>query len=210
MKTLGIIGGMGPLPTARFYELITLLNPVRYEQEHLNIIINSRPSIPDRTAYFLNSSEPDPVPHIVEAGRALESIGADMLVIPCITSHCFWERISCSINVPLISMAELIRNEISQDTGLLATDGVVRSGLFPEALLPDEETQRKVMELIYGKLKHGDYQADALFEIAGTLFDAGAQRIILGCTELSLLKIKDKRFIDPLELTAKKVLELCK
>ena len=56
-KRLGVIGGLGPLATAYFYELITLFTEVTREQEHLEILLFSRPAIPDRTAAILRSEE---------------------------------------------------------------------------------------------------------------------------------------------------------
>ena len=88
-KTLGIIGGLGPMATARFLELTVRMTEASRDQDHLEAILLESPSIPDRTAYILDRSNPSPLPPIVALAKKLESLGAGCLAIPCITSHYF-------------------------------------------------------------------------------------------------------------------------
>ena len=60
---LGIIGGLGPLASVRFYELLTIMSDVAKDQEHLEMMLYSYPQIPDRTAYILNHHENNPLPY---------------------------------------------------------------------------------------------------------------------------------------------------
>ena len=56
-KTIGIIGGMGPLATADLFEKITLHTRAQKDQDHLRVLIDSNTNIPDRTAALLHGGE---------------------------------------------------------------------------------------------------------------------------------------------------------
>ena len=64
-QTLGVIGGLGPIATAHFMELLIRMTEAGTDQEHLDMIIYSRPSIPDRTGYILDQSRPNPLPEMI-------------------------------------------------------------------------------------------------------------------------------------------------
>ena len=84
MRTLGILGGLGPMATAYFLQLLTQMSDARTDQEHMEILLYSKPSIPDRTDYITGKSEISPVEDMVMAGKKLREMGADILAIPCI------------------------------------------------------------------------------------------------------------------------------
>jgi aspartate racemase len=225
-KTLGIIGGMGPLATARLYELVTLYDMVEREQEHFNVVIISAPSAPDRTAFILGQSADSPAPYITQSAKKLASLGADYLVMPCITSHCLLGEID--FPRPLISLTEETMKRLQENgcrrLGLLATDGTIATGLFAglaaryglELLLPDDGQQVRVMDVIYNQVKRGRTDAagglcggSTIQAVADTLFSRGAEAVVLGCTELSLLDINGPGFADPLKIAAQRAVELC-
>ena len=64
-KTLGIIGGMGPMATACLLQLIIEMTEARTDQEHLDVIVFNRPAVPDRTAYILDRSKPSPPMRVI-------------------------------------------------------------------------------------------------------------------------------------------------
>ncbi|GHV04800.1 aspartate racemase [Clostridia bacterium] len=220
MRTLGVIGGMGPEATARFYELFTTLDDAACDQDRPDAIIISRPSIPDRTRHLLGLSGDDPAPHIVQAAQQLAAMGADCAAIPCLTSHCYLPRILPELKLPLIDMVKATTEAVAQRrVGLLATDGTVQTGLFAalDPILPGADGQRQLMKIIYEQLKtrKSPFSVDALLSIADELFESGAEVVLLGCTELSLAardpKIGgDTRFVDPLKLLARRALAFCK
>src|SRR5437870_609987 len=76
-KVVGVLGGMGPLATADFYAKLVRLTPARTDQEHLHVIIDSNPKIPDRTD-GLGGEGPDPTPHLVATARSLEGVGVEV------------------------------------------------------------------------------------------------------------------------------------
>ena len=86
---LGVIGGLGPLATAYYYELLTKMSDVSCDQEHLEIYIHSCPQIPDRTAYILDHTQDNPVGAMIQVAKGLQEQGVDYIAIPCITAHYF-------------------------------------------------------------------------------------------------------------------------
>ncbi|MDF2486503.1 MAG: hypothetical protein K0R46_2671 [Herbinix sp.] len=218
MKRLGVIGGLGPIATAYFYELIIRMTKAEIDQEHIEMLIYSKPSIPDRTDYILGKSSENPVYPMVESGRLLVGMGAENIAIPCITAHYFHTILSEGIKAPVIhaikETAHYLKAKGIHCAGIMATEGTIHSGLFQEELsecgihsiLPNEESQREVSELIYKNIKANQpVEYDKFEKVSEQLRQNGAQVIILGCTELSLIK-RDYNigagYIDAMEVLA--------
>ena len=106
MKTLGIIGGMGPMATAYLLELIIRMTDAKTDQEHLNIMVFNNPQVPDRTSYILDRTKPSPLPVLEGMAHSLETMGAQVLCAPCVTSHYFYQELSSSVSVPFLHMVE--------------------------------------------------------------------------------------------------------
>lgn len=106
MKTLGIIGGLGPMATAYFMELVTGMTDVDCDQKHIPIVLQSIPQTPDRTSYILDHIQKNPLPQMVEAGKRLKEAGAAYLAIPCVTAHYFYRELCRQIDLPIISLLE--------------------------------------------------------------------------------------------------------
>ena len=102
-KTIGILGGMGPLATADLFEKITLLTKAETDRDHIRVYIDSNANIPDRTAAILGSGE-DPVPEMSSALRNLEKCGADCIIMPCNTAHYFLPRLQEMTEIPFLSI----------------------------------------------------------------------------------------------------------
>ena len=92
-KTIGIIGGMGPLATVELFRQLVVMTKAENDREHIHILIDNFPQVPDRTEAILEGSD-RPVALIVEAGRRLIAAGAELLLIPCNTSHYYYEKIA--------------------------------------------------------------------------------------------------------------------
>ena len=215
---LGILGGLGPMASAYFYELITAHTKAAVDQEHIDIILSSRASTPDRTAFITGKCEKSPLPYMVEDAKRLEVYGADMIVIPCNTAHYFVEEIRANVNIPVPSIIEETSEHIKRagykKAGIMATAGTVSSGSYQEQLskrglsfaVPDEAHQQYLHELIYDDVKSGkDPDIDKFYKIANHLTDLGCDKLILGCTELSLINRavgNDPLFTDSLEVLA--------
>lgn len=219
MSRLGIIGGLGPMATAYFMQLVIQMTQAKVDQEHIEMIIYNCPSIPDRTRYILGKSDENPVIPMIEIGKSLAEAGVDQIAIPCITAHFFHDELEKAIGVPVIhgiaKTAEYLYDRKIRKVGVMATDGTVESGLFSmefekrqmECFYPTPSGQAAVMEFIYDDVKAGKAVDLAKFKkVAEELFSAGAEVILLGCTELSLIK-RDMSvgagFLDVMEVLAK-------
>lgn len=214
---LGVIGGLGPIATAHFIELTIQMTDAPTDQDNLDMIIYNFPSIPDRTGYILGSNLRSPLPGLLSVGSALAHQGVRYIAIPCITAHYFYPELTATLNVPVINAIDetVLRLKEAGITaaGIMATDGTVSSGLFSDALqlagirpiIPSPERQADVTHLIYENIKAGNApDMDRFRAVSRHLKEKGAEVIILGCTELSL--IKRDHLIGPGYLDAMEVL----
>lgn len=199
-RILGVIGGLGPMATAYFYELVVSGTEAASDGEHIETIIHSCPQIPDRTAYILDNSRPDPYPDLFRIGGELKSLGASVIAVPCVTARIFKERLQEDLGLPVIYGVDETAERLSAAgvtrAGVMATDGSLKAGILGNVLeshnitpvFPDEKFQKEVMGLIYDEVKAGKVPSLERFSaIREHLKAAGAQAFILGCTELSLI-----------------------
>lgn len=217
-KKLGVIGGSGPLATAYFYELLCRMTDAEHDQEHIDLVIIGKSSVPDRTDYILGNSTESPLPHYIEAGKSLERMGMDLIAIPCITAHYFYRELSENIGIPIIHIVRetvrYLKDRKIKNAGVMATEGTIKSNLFQKELyengihpvVPSQKGQEYVSEMIYKSVKAGRPVNMELFSsVKEELLNKGADTIILGCTELSLIKRTENigsGFIDALEVLA--------
>lgn len=214
---LGVLGGLGPMSTFYFCELLTAHTKARTDADHIDMLISSRASTPDRTAYILGQAGArDPLPVMREEAHRLAAAGAELLVIPCNTAHYFYDGLAKDCPIPILN---IIRQTVAflqmrgiRRCGLLATEGTVASGayarLFAEAgiecLCPDPQEQAVVTGIIYGAVKQNlppDFAA--FLRVSQALLNRGCECLVLGCTELSLLRREGLRqpwFVDSLEV----------
>jgi len=196
-KAVGIIGGMGPAATIEFFRRLVAATPAAIDQAHLRILIDNNPHVPDRTAAIFGRG-PDPGPALADMARGLALSGADFLTMPCNTAHVFRAAILEAVFIPFIDMIEEAAQVIAVKTvGLLATTGTVHSELYQEAcdrrgielVSPSDEDQELVMDIIR-RVKAGGSEAsvsDHTAAIVARLADRGAEAVIAGCTEISLI-----------------------
>lgn len=225
MKKLGVIGGLGPMATVYFLQLLTQMSDAKTDQEHMEILMYSKPSIPDRTGYILGESSKNPVPEMIDAGKVLKRTGAELIAIPCITAHYFHRELEEKIGLPIINAATetaaCLEAERIGKAGILATDGTVQSGILQDAfrkrgiesICPEEIDQRRIMNLIYKEIKAGkEPDKNVFLQITERLFRQGAEVVLLACTELSLMK-RDYRlpagYLDVMEVLARSAVESC-
>ncbi len=224
---VGVIGGVGPLATAYFLDKVVRLTVAARDQDHLDMIVFNHSAIPDRTARILDPAADDPGPVMADDARRLEAFGADFLVIPCNTAHSFTAEVEAAATVPVVSIIEVTADEAQvrvpglRSVGLLATSGTASSGVYQralaargvECLLPDDDDQATLMEIIYDQVKAGrPADTDALRAVVQRLADRGAEVFVLGCTELSVVAedhdlLADPRFVDSLDVLARRTIE---
>ncbi len=226
-KTIGILGGMGPLATADLYRKIIERTRADRDNEHIRVYIDGNAAIPDRTAAILHGGE-DPVPEMLSALRHLEACGADCIIMPCNTAHYFLPRLREQTALPILDMqritAAVCRERFPGKTAaILATDGTVQSGLYDRALdaegvrwiHPGEYEQKTLMHLIYDVVKASrpmEPEKEHWDAILDTLRGQGADLFILGCTELPVLAgvlPSEGPFLDPTDELAKAAIRFC-
>lgn len=203
-KTVGVIGGLGPLATLDFFERIIKRTSAVREQDHLRLIIDNNTKIPDRNAYKRGEG-PSPGPPLADAARALQAAGADFIVMACNTTHAWEAEIRAAISVPFISIIEETADVVAElrpeRAGVLAVDACLSSSLYQDALtkrgvapvLLNADSQRTFMELIY-RVKSGDTGETvkrSMTTLARKLEAQGAEVIIAGCTEIPLVLTAD-------------------
>ncbi len=224
---LGILGGLGPMASAYFYELIISHTDAACDQEHIDIILNSHASTPDRTAFILGQSEDDPLSVMTEDIRRMKTYGADLVAIPCNTAHYFYDKLIASTDLPILNIMEETAACLThlgvRRAGILATDGTVITGTYDrylnahgiDCIRPSKEDQAIIMHIIYDEIKNGRAPDPAPFlTISPPLRAAGAEAIILGCTELSLIKKQYPKalphiYIDSLDVLAYATILAC-
>ena len=159
-RTIGILGGMGPLATVDLFRRIVEMADSPNDQGHPRVLIDSNTNISDRTAAILNGGA-DPLPEMVRSALLLERGGADVLIMGCNTAHYFYPEICRFVHLPFLNMleetAKAALDKGFKSVGLLATDGTIRSGVYArefehhgiELLTPGPEGQTALMEMIY-------------------------------------------------------------
>ena len=112
---IGIIGGMGPEATVTLFTKIVEKSKtfVKVDQDHIRIIIDNNPKIPDRTQYIIGKG-PNPLPAIINTAKNLEKAGVTIGAIPCMTSHYFIDEIQEAINYPIVNAYIETNNYIAQ------------------------------------------------------------------------------------------------
>lgn len=225
MKTLGVIGGLGPMATAYFMQLVTQMTDAETDQKHIRMLVASNPAIPDRTRFILGQSSDNPAGKMAEEGLFLKNSGAQVLAIPCITAHYFHDELESKIGLPIIHAMEetgkYLKDRHIERVGLMATDGTILSCIFQrtlekygvEVIVPDAESQQKVMDIIYRQVKAGKPVNMRTFNgVSSHLRSKGAEVVLLGCTELSVVK-RDCRlrsgYLDVMEVLAMKAVSEC-
>lgn len=198
-KSIGIIGGMGPLATCDLMKKVIENTKADRDQSHIRLYVDNNTNIPDRTAAILHGGQ-DPRPALTESATKLRAMGADLLIMPCNTAHYFVEDVRNAVDIPVLNMqqetAKMLQQQGITTAAVLATDGTVQSGLYDRALkdvgitpvYPDGQEQKLVMSLIYDYVKAGKIFTDLkkIHDMVDHLQSQGAQGLILGCTELPI------------------------
>lgn len=225
-KKLGILGGMGSYASLELYRNILDHTKVECDADHIDMYIYNHATIPDRTEYILSGRQEELFQILLKDCKELQSLGCEHIAIACNTSHYFADRLQENLDVPIINIIRETVNYIHSNNrlvskiGILATEGTVKSGIYAKecdkygikVLYPSEKMQAKVTELIYGQIKRslpGNYEE--FLEIADELIEAGAEYIVLSCTELSVFKNRHNLppiYIDALDVLTKKCIIL--
>ncbi len=224
-RLLGVIGGMGPLATQLFYKMVIENTDASCDQDHIDMIILSHASMPDRTQAIEEGRTDELVERLVKDARFLEESGASCIAVPCNTTHVVMPKVQAKVGIPIIDMIEETAKEAASHgvtrVGILATDGTIETGLYHaacerngiEAVTPPADVQAKIMDIIYGSVKSGDpLDMEDIRAIEKWKEDVGCERCILGCTELPLVRehfSEPEKYIDAMLILARRAVEAC-
>lgn len=232
---VGMIGGLGPAATVDLYDKIVRASPAKKDQEHIKLVVEQNPQIPDRTAALLEGGA-DPTLALYDCAHRLQEDGCDALIIPCNTAHAFAPFMARHLTVPFINMQQATVDEIVEKlgdkarVGLMATTGTVRTRIYAQKFeaagvpmfVPDDEHQKRVMAAIYGPkgakagFTDGECHDDLVSAAEYLVKTYDCNVLILGCTELPLILDegdfdcagKTVFIIDPTSALARKVVKL--
>ncbi len=226
MKTIGIMGGMGPMATVDLMKKIIFATPASKDQEHIPMLVDNNSQIPDRTKAIMGQGA-SPAPEMVKTAKRLMMAGADFIIIACNTAHYFLPEILPQISIPVLSIIDVTTNSALEKgfkfVGLLATTGTVFTGLYQKKLeasgiqciTPPTDKQHLIDDMIYQGVKanNENYDTRAVKELLAEMQNAGAEAFILGCTEVpvavSMYKLQGE-FIDATDELAKAAIKFAK
>lgn len=228
---VGVVGGVGPAATVDFLQKIVRNTPAARDQDHIKLLVEQNPQIPDRTGNLIGDGT-DPTVSLYATCKRLEDGDADIIAIPCNTAHAFVERIQPYLGIPIVNILTVTVGYLREtyptlrDIGVLATSGTIESGVYRKALesqdfrqvTPSPALQERVMESIYGKhgVKAGYTKGKCQEDIAAAmeeLIAEGVEVVVLGCTELPLLLTGSEfagksgarvRLVDPTDVLARR------
>jgi len=203
MKTIGIIGGLGPETTSEFYMSLIFKSYQINSQSRPPILMWSIPLEYQIENDLIQkaSGEERYIPYLVDAAKRLELGGADFLVIPCNSVHIFIEEVRKTVKIPVLSIVEetasFLEKQNIKKVDLLATLTTKKSGLYQNPLesknievkFPNEQDQLEVGELINRLVlsRNGSEDKKKLLNIIERFKDQDVDTVVLACTDLQLL-----------------------
>ena len=219
MYKLGVIGGMGPLATVKFYDKIVLNTEAHNDNEHIDLIVLNHSTMPDRTKCIIENKDTEFLNDSKKDLEILERIGIDVVAIPCNTSHYFYDEFKNFTNLRIINMIEETILEIKRrgikQVAVFGTLGTIKSKVYnkyakengievKELSLEDKKT---VMDIIYKIKETNNLESKDFVEILNRYCNDKTIGII-ACTELSLLDIPENlNTIDALDVLVNKSIE---
>lgn len=203
MKTIGIIGGLGPETTSEFYLDLVFSCAQKDKTARPGIIISSVP-LPyqiEEDLILRSEGMERYIPYLIAEAQRLEKAGADFLVMPCNSLHVFIKQIRDSVGIPVLSIVEetvkFLKRENMNKVGIVSTSATIKNKLYENAfaenaieyLAPNGLQQAKmgkfILNLVLGQQKNRD--REELISIINEFEGKGLDCVILACTDLQLL-----------------------
>lgn len=225
-NTLGILGGMGPMASSLLYQIITQHTKASCDQDHLDILLYSHATMPDRTTAIAQKRDADMIALLTKDCQTLETMGANLIAIPCNTSHYFLPHVKPHLSIPIINMVEETVKEVVarniKKVCVLATEGTISMGLYQTPLQAQGIDvfslpcflQERVNTLIYDHIKAGKTgDFPSFLELESYILGQEVQCIILACTELSVFRrshpLNPTLYLDALDVLSHRCISSC-
>ncbi|MCZ0813244.1 MAG: aspartate/glutamate racemase family protein [Pseudomonadota bacterium] len=199
MRTVGILGGMGPEATILLMQKVLDAVPARDDGDHIPLIVHQNPQVPSRIKALIDGTGEDPAPVLARMADDLARAGAEALAMPCNTAHHYADALQGATSLPFLNMLDLTASTLAgagaQKVGLLASPATRLTGVFVRpfnacGLEPVSLPEDSELLAIIRAVKAGDDPdklAPRLTRQAERLADAGADHLLVACTELSFL-----------------------
>lgn len=203
MKTVGIIGGLGPETTADFYLEVVFSF---FDKNKLNRppMLTWNVPIPNKVEEdFIKTGEGAEryLPFLIDAARRLEKGGADFIVIPCNSVHIFIEEVRKSVAIPVLSIIDetvnFLKEKEIKEVGVLSTSTTIRQKLYDDKLkdngiaiqIPNNDNQLKVGTIINNLVhsRNDEKDKEEILKIIDNMSSTGLKTIILACTDLQVI-----------------------
>lgn len=198
---VGVIGGMGPEATVELMRRVMVATPATDDADHVHMIVDNNPKVPSRIKALIDGTGENPGPTIAAMARRLEQAGADFLVMPCNTAHHYWSYAAEAVDVPVWHLVDLTLGQVVAKVGAPARVGLLASPALRRIRLYEPRCAAHGVSLLYpergealleviGAVKAnrvGEREMEAFNQAARKLADAGADALVLGCTEFSLI-----------------------
>lgn len=203
MKTVGIIGGLGPETTSEFYLEIVFGCYQQNKVERPPILIWNVPLKYKIEEDLLKSAigEERYIPYLTCAAKKLEKAGADFLVTPCNSVHIFIDQVREAVRIPVLSIVEettkFLKSRQISKVGILATSTTLKRKLYENALnkggikqvVPDDFDQAKIGKIINNIVlnRHANKDRKEILNIIEKFKQKDIKTVILACTDLQIL-----------------------
>lgn len=202
MKTIGLIGGMSWESSALYYRIINEEVKARLGGLHSAKCILYSVDLEEIEIFQRNGEWEKAGNVLVQAARGLEAAGADFILLCTNTMHKTTGQVEASIDIPLLHIADITAAEVLargiKTAGLLGTRYTMEQEFYKSrlerkgirVLVPGSEDREFVNRVIYRELCLGNIKQDSRArykKVIQSLTNAGAEGIILGCTEIGLL-----------------------
>ncbi len=202
MQTIGLVGGMSWESSIEYYRMLNTGVEERLGGLHSAKCVMSSVEFAELTELQQAERWDDVATLLAEVAKGVERAGADLLLMCTTAFHKVADAVEAAVDIPFVHLADVVA-EAAKEKGLTKlgligtkftmerdffTDRIASHGL--EVVVPDERHHETVNRIVYDELVHGkvlDASRTAVVGLIDELWDAGAQGVILGCTELELL-----------------------
>ena len=209
MKSVGIIGGLGPETTSEFYLKVIFGCQKLNTEQRPSIVIASVPLLfeIERDLISFNKDKERYIPFLVNEAKRLEKSDVDFIVMPCNSLHVFIDQIRDAVSIPVLSIVEetiqYLKDKSIGNVGLISTSATVANNVYEDQLIKNNldfvvpnDLQKAQMDKIIQRLVEGQHlnnDRDLILKVVDDLVDAGVNGVALACTDLQLLLPKSDK-----------------
>jgi aspartate racemase len=200
--SIGLVGGMSWESSLQYYLLLNQRVEERLGGLHSARLVLSSVEFAELTELQEAERWDDVAALLAQAARGVEAAGADLLLMCTTAFHTVADQVEAAVDIPFVHLADVVAQACTarglSTVGLLGTSFAMQRPFFVDRLashglrvvVPDARHHDTINQIIYNELVHGkviDTSRAAVVKVIDELWDAGAQGVILGCTELELL-----------------------